>query len=134
MKDKIRDIEEVDLVEMDFLEKVAIRLPEDKEVLLALGDIYTRIGRYEDGLKTDRTLVRLAPDDATIRYNLACSLALLKRREDALETLQKAVELGYQDNEWMSRDRDLVSLRGEKAFQVLLEAISSSKSVKSVDS
>ena len=120
-------------MEMYFLEKVAARLPEDEDVLLALGDIYTRAGRYEDGLKIDRVLVRLLPNEASIWYNLACSLALLNQREEALSTLRKAVELGYQDHEWMSCDRDLRNIRNEKAFKVLLKSITSSQSDKSLD-
>ena len=133
MKDEMREIEEDDLVEMYFLEKVAARLPEDEDVLVALGDMYTRAGRYEDGLRIDRTLVRLLPDDASIWYNLGCSLALLNQREEALSTLQRAVELGYQDHEWMSRDTDLRNIRDEKAFRALLKKLTTTKSDKSVD-
>ena len=129
----MREIEEDDLVEMYFLEKVAARLPEDEDVLVALGDMYTRAGRYEDGLRIDRTLVRLLPDDASIWYNLGCSLALLNQREEALSTLQRAVELGYQDHEWMSRDTDLRNIRDEKAFRALLKKLTTTKSDKSVD-
>jgi Flp pilus assembly protein TadD len=119
---------------MYFLEKVAARLPEDEDVLLALGDIYTRAGRYEDGLKIDQRLVKLMPEDDAVWYNLACSLALLNRREEALVTLRRAVELGYQDHEWMSRDSDLRNIRNEKAFKLLLKEISASKTDKSIDS
>lgn len=134
MKDEIKEIEEADLVEMYFLEKVAARMPDDEDVLLALGDIYTRAGRYEDGLRIDRSLVKLLPDDASIWYNLGCSLALLNHREEALSTLRQAVKLGYKDHEWMSRDSDLRNIRDEKAFKVLLKTISPTKSNKSVDS
>ena len=134
MKDEIKEIEEADLVEMYFLEKVAARIPDDEDVLLALGDIYTRAGRYEDGLRIDRSLVKLLPDDASIWYNLGCSLALLNHREEALATLREAVKLGYKDHEWMSRDSDLRNIRDEKAFKVLLKTITSTRSNKSVDS
>ena len=130
----MKEIEEADLVEMYFLEKVAARMPDDEDVLLALGDIYTRAGRYEDGLRIDRSLVKLLPEDASIWYNLGCSLALLNHREEALSTLREAVKLGYKDHEWMSRDSDLRNIRDEKAFKVLLKTISSAKSNKSVDS
>jgi len=130
----MKEIEEADLVEMYFLEKVAARIPDDEDVLLALGDIYTRAGRYEDGLRIDRSLVKLLPDDASIWYNLGCSLALLNHREEALATLREAVKLGYKDHEWMSRDSDLRNIRDEKAFKVLLKTITSTRSNKSVDS
>lgn len=133
MKDEMKEMEAADLVEMYFLEKVATRLPEDEDVLIALGDMYTRAGRYEDGLKIDRTLARLIPDDASIWYNLGCSLALLNQRQEAITALQRAVELGYQDHEWMSRDKDLRNIRDEQAFAAILNAITSRKSDKSVD-
>lgn len=123
MKEENKEIAPADLVEMDFLEKVMVRLPRDVDVLEALGDLYTRVGRYEDGLKVDQKLTTLEPDDMTIWYNLACSLAVLNRREPALQALQRAIKLGYSDHEWMSRDRDLDSLRNDHEFKTLLKKI-----------
>jgi len=125
MKDDSKEIEQADLIEMDFLEKIMKRLPGDVDVLEALGDLYTRVGRYEDGLAVDRKLVVLEPDDMTIWYNLGCSLALLNQRDDAIKALQRAVELGYSDHEWMRRDNDLQSLREDKDFNKLLIQITS---------
>jgi tetratricopeptide (TPR) repeat protein len=123
MKNESKEIAQSDLVEMDFLEKVMARLPQDVDVLEALGDLYTRVGRYEDGLAIDQKLVLLEPGDMTIWYNLGCSLALLKQRDSALKALKKAVELGYSDHEWMSRDRDLESIREDREFKRLLKKI-----------
>jgi len=125
MSEESQEIVAADLVEMDFLEKIAKRLPRDVDTLEALGDLYTRAGRYEDGLAVDRTLAELEPDDMTIWYNLGCSLALLKKREDALKALKHALELGFSDYEWMSRDPDLNSMREDGEFKSLLKRISS---------
>jgi len=124
MKDDNKEIQPADLVELDFLEKVVARLPEDVRVLEVLGDLYTRVGRYEDGLNVDRTLSRLDPENMTVWYNLGCSLALVNKRDAALKALQRSVELGYRDREWMSADSDLQSLRGEKEFKSLLKRLS----------
>ena len=124
MTDEQKEIDHADLVEMDFLEKVMGRLPQDIDVMEALGDLYTRAGRYEDGLALDRKLAELEPDDMTIWYNLGCSLALLNQRDAALKALRRAVELGYSDYEWMSRDHDLQSLREDGEFNTLLKGIS----------
>ena len=110
-------------MELDFLEAVAVRLPEDAEVLKALGDLYTRVGRYEKGLDIDSRLAKLCPKDPQVWYNLGCSLALLNKREAALQSLKKAVKLGYSDHEWMSRDADLRSLREEQGFKMLLNKL-----------
>lgn len=123
MRDKGTDIDRADLVELDFLERLAGRLPDDVDVLRALGDLYTRVGRYEKGLEIDRRLAVRCPNDNMVWYNLGCSLALLERRAEALEALARAVALGYRDHEWMSEDSDLRSLREEKAFKSLLKRI-----------
>lgn len=130
MKDEAKEIGHADLVEMDFLEKVMKRVPSDVDVLEALGDLYTRVGRYEDGLAVDRKLVELEPGDMTIWYNYGCSLALLKHREEALKALHRAIELGYSDHEWMSSDSDLQSLRDDKDFKTLLKRMAAPLSKK----
>ncbi|MEI6515980.1 MAG: hypothetical protein WCO77_08380 [bacterium] len=123
MADESKELEQGDLVEMDFLERVMARIPNDVDVLEALGDLYTRVGRYEDGLAIDQKLTKLEPDDMTIWYNLGCSLALLNRRESALAALKRAVELGYSDLDWMKQDSDLNSLREDKTFKALMSRI-----------
>ena len=134
MKEDPRDIDEGDLVELDFLEAVAVRLPRDVGVLKALADLYTRVGRYEDGLKMDHKLATLCPAEAQVWYNLACSLALLRQRDAALRSLKKAVTLGYNDYEWMSRDADLKSLREEKGFKSLIQRLTSGAKKKANNS
>jgi Flp pilus assembly protein TadD len=82
--------------------------------------LYTKQGRIADGLKMDRKLVRLQPDNATAHYNLACSLALSGRQTAALRSLERAVALGYDDHDWMEQDVDLATLKNHPAFQRLL--------------
>jgi len=71
----------------------------------------------------DRKLVRLLPKNATAHYNLACSLALLKRRADALRSLKHAVSLGYADFDWMTQDPDLEDLKDHPEFLKLLDQL-----------
>ncbi len=103
-----------------FYESVLKREPRYEEVIELLGGLYTKTGRIADGLKMDRKLVKLQPDNATAHYNLACSLALSKRKADALRALLEAVNLGYADYEWMSQDPDLESLKNVREFKALL--------------
>jgi predicted Zn-dependent protease len=108
------------LKEISFLEGVLRRCPGHRMALEALGDLYTRTGRYESGLNADLELVAACPDDPTIRYNLACDLALLGRREEAIAALSEAVRLGYADFNWMKKDDDLASLRKDPQFLALV--------------
>lgn len=106
--------------DISFYESVLKREPGYEDVIELLGGLYTKTGRIADGLKMDRKLVKLQPDNATARYNLACSLALSKRKSDALRVLAEAIELGYSDYDWMAQDPDLESLKNIREFKSLL--------------
>jgi len=109
--------------EISFYEGILKRSPEYTEVIEILGGLYTRQGRIDDGLKMDRKLVRLMPDNPTARYNLACSLALKRRKADALRALRESVELGYDDADWMREDPDLDCLRDHPQFVKLISEL-----------
>lgn len=115
-KERPRDHE----FEIRFFESVLRRNPSYDDVIEILGSLYTKHGRIADGLKMDRKLVKLQPANATAHYNLACSLALSKRKSDALRSLLQAVQLGYQDFDWMQQDPDLDPLKSHPAFVALL--------------
>ena len=109
--------------EIGFYEAVHRRCPDYVDVVGLLGGLYTKVGRIAEGLKMDRKLVRLEPDNPTAHYNLACSLALSKKRPDALKSLRKAVSLGYDDLDWMQQDPDLETLKADPEFQQLLRKL-----------
>jgi Flp pilus assembly protein TadD len=118
-KDKTKDT----AFEIAFFESVLRRDTQSTEVIELLGSLYTKVGRIADGLKMDRRLVKLEPANATAHYNLACSLALTRRRMEALRSLRQAVELGYSDFDWMTQDPDLDPLKAHPAFTALLNQL-----------
>jgi tetratricopeptide (TPR) repeat protein len=99
-----------------FLQIECRRHPRNVEALAELGHALTRLGRIGEGLEVDRRLVRLAPDNSTVHYNLACSLSLLGRSDEALDALERSVELGYSDAEHLLADEDLERLHDEPRF------------------
>lgn len=109
--------------EIEFFESILRRNPRDTDVIEVLGGLYTKEGRIDDGLKMDRRLVRLLPANSTAHYNLACSLALKKRKAEALRSLQRAIELGYRDVDWLMQDPDLDALKNHPAFKTLMSGI-----------
>ncbi len=109
--------------QITFFEAVLKREPAYVDVIEVLGGLYTRVGRLDEGLRMDRRLVRLQPDNATAHYNLGCSLALKRRKADALRALRKAVSCGYRDVQWMREDPDLDCLRAHSGFQALLHEL-----------
>jgi tetratricopeptide (TPR) repeat protein len=101
---------------IDFYRVVTDRQPENLEAMAELAQAHTRLGQWERGLELDRRLVRLLPEDPTIRYNLSCSLALTDRTLEALEALEAAITLGYDDVEYLLCDPDLTGLQNEPRF------------------
>jgi tetratricopeptide (TPR) repeat protein len=106
--------------ELEFFEAVLQRYPDFIDVLRVHGNNLTLKGRFADGLKLDRRLVDLRPHDPLAHYNLACSYSLLKKIDQALGALRKAIELGYRDFRYMREDRDLDSIKRDPRFRQLL--------------
>lgn len=100
-------------VELGFLEALRARLPQHTPTLEALGHLYTRVGKYAEGLSVDLDLTKLKPSEPEVWYNLGCSLAMVGRKDEAFAALEKAIDLGYSDFEWMARDPDLKPLHGD---------------------
>ena len=111
--------------EIRFFEDMLVRLGDREEIFVALGELYTRTGRYREGLAIDRRLVTLRPRDSTAFYNLACSYSLLKEKAHAFTALERAIELGYRDLEHMAADPDLENLRSDPRWNDLLDVVKS---------
>ncbi len=100
--------------------------PDDPAQLAELAHALTLLGRHEEGLRVDRRLAALVPEDSTVHYNLACSLALCGDPAAALDELERAVELGYEDADPRAAEDDLASLNGEPRFEALLAGLRAS--------
>ena len=106
-------------VEISFLEGVVARDGKYIEALQILGDDYTQRRKFSSGLKIDKQLARLCPDDPRVLYNLACSHALMHEIEPALNALRRAIAAGYNDFRWLVRDPDLARVRKHPLYKKL---------------
>lgn len=106
--------------EIDLLETAVSTARENVEVLVRLGELYSRAGRIREGLAVDLRLVTLAPRDPIVLYNLACSFSLWGKAETALRMLELALEFGYDDEGHLVRDPDLANVRGLATFDEFL--------------
>jgi len=102
--------------QINFYEKLIKEKPDFIEALIALGDLYTKKGLYKKGLEIDKHLSKLKPKDPIVFYNLACDYSLLNQIEEAIKTLGKAIELGYDDFKWLEKDPDLENLRKDPRY------------------
>jgi tetratricopeptide (TPR) repeat protein len=105
--------------EIEFFEGVTKRDPGFIEALQILGDAYTKRGQWDKGLKIDKRLAHLCPDNPLVFYNLACSYSLVSRLDESFAALNKAVKLGYNDAQWLAKDPDLANLRQDSRFETI---------------
>src|SRR4029077_10257234 len=61
--------------EIEFFERILSRDPNYVEVLINLGDLFTKKGCHRRALQVDLRLARLCPKSPAVLYNLACSHA-----------------------------------------------------------
>ena len=106
--------------ELEFFASILEGTPDYVVVLRILGSLLSLKGRFVEGLKLDKRLIRLRPEDALAHYNLACSYSLLDRPEHSLRMLRKAIELGYRDFRYMREDHDLDPIKQDPRFRQIL--------------
>ena len=70
-----------------------------------------------------KTSVAIDPDDPQLLYNVACTYAVLGRTEEALTSLEHAVDKGYGHKEWIDHDSDLNPLRETPRFKAIAQAM-----------
>ena len=61
------------------------------------------------------------PDDPIIVYNAACFFSLLDDKKAAVENLKKAIEIGFENYNYIKHDPDLSILQNEPDFIELME-------------
>ena len=110
-----------DEFQVALLESILKHDPTNIEILVQLGDLYTRRGLIEKGLSIDLKLIALCPQEKVFHYNLACSYSLLNEMDSALLALEKALLVGYDDVEQILSDADLANLRKDRRFQQILK-------------
>jgi len=112
----------------EFLLLGSRRDPSNLLALSELAQVLTQLGRIREGLEADLKLAALAPDDAMVHYNLACSLCLIGNKQESLDALERSVELGYDDLEHLLQDEDLMDLNEEPRFQALADRLGEAES------
>lgn len=80
-----------------------------------------RVGREAEGLDWGRRAVEIDPEDAGVRYNVACLFAVAGQGERAIDLLEGAVAAGFGNREWLERDPDLANIRGDPQFRAVLD-------------
>jgi choline-sulfatase len=105
-------------------QKALARSPRDFRSLVQLGNCLRRLGEAARAAERFREAGALNPESWVPDYNLACLLGRQGRATDALASLKKALEKGFDDPGFARHDPDLESLHELPAFTGLLSRIS----------
>ena len=65
--------------------------------------------------------LELSPSDPLMLYNAACFYSQMNEKKLGLDSLRKAIDLGFGEMEWLRRDSDFDNLRTEPEFEKLLK-------------
>ncbi len=109
-----------DEFDFEFFGDVLKRSDANSDVIRRQAELFARRGEYQEALQLDLKLVERFPRDHLVRYNLACSFAMIGERQQSIAALAEAINLGYDDFAHIEADSDLDALRDESSFQELL--------------
>jgi tetratricopeptide (TPR) repeat protein len=84
------------------------------------GNAYWHLGQFEKSFADYQTAIKLNPDDSNAYYNVACRHALRKNEKDACAWLNKAVEKGFTQWDYIRKDSDLDGIRNAPCYKEIL--------------
>jgi predicted esterase len=79
--------------------------------------------RYRDALTTLSVAVEIRDDSSFAWYNLACAAARAGSKNQALEALTRAIDLGFRNAAHVTQDEDLRSLHNEPRYLELIAGL-----------
>ena len=117
---RVKDVENVRERLLVVLRQQLEQVPEDVRARILMAAELAGMGEVEETERHLQMAVALRPNDTNVLYNAACTYGILKKKQEALDTLKKAIECGYGNLEWIKQDPDLLLLSDEPEFQKLV--------------
>ena len=78
-------------------------------------------GQRDAALQTAIRITQLTPRNPAAHYNVACLLAMTGKSNDAIQSLDQAVKLGFRNSKQIESDKDLLVLHDLPEFAGILE-------------
>lgn len=92
-------------------------------VRVHLGNSHLERSEYKKALEQYRLGLKIEPKNSICHYNVACTYSRMKDIEKALDALEKSVECGYRDVDWMEKDADLDNLRDQPRYKAIVRKL-----------
>jgi non-specific serine/threonine protein kinase len=117
---RMKDVESIRERLIVVLRQQLEQVPEDVRARILMAGNLAGVGEIEESERHLQMAIALRPNDTNVLYNAACTYGILNKKQEALDSLKKAIECGYGNLEWIKRDPDLLLLRDEPEFQKLV--------------
>ena len=97
--------------------------PDDARAWYLSAAALVRLGQTDQALERGRRAFAVDPEDAGVLYNLGCTYALAGLSDAAIDHLNKAVQNGFGQREWLENDSALDPIRGDPRFEALMRKL-----------
>jgi TolB-like protein/Flp pilus assembly protein TadD len=94
--------------------------PDDARALYMGANGLVALGEIDRGLEWAGRALDIEPRDSMVLYNVACVYSLAGKKDEALDCLERAIEAGLTQKEWLVHDSNFDPVRGDPRFQTLL--------------
>jgi adenylate cyclase len=110
-------------VAVESIEKHLELNPDEARAYSLGASVLVRLGQTDRSKQWTQQAIKLAPNDPLVLYNAACNFALLGETNNALDGLERAIEVGVAVGDWIKHDPDFESLRSHPRFQAIVRQI-----------
>ena len=97
--------------------------PDDPRAWILAATAYAGLRDRSKAEEAIRRALAIEEDALTV-YNAACAYALLGEETKALDSLEKAIEMGWKHKEWLAHDADFDFVRETPRFKRMIESLS----------
>jgi TolB-like protein/Flp pilus assembly protein TadD len=101
---------------LELLPNYLLQNPDDARARIFYAATLAKMGRKDEAIREGAAALELSPGDPMMLYNGACLYTLLGETDRAIDTLARAVGMGYENFRWMQHDPDLDRLRDDPRF------------------
>lgn len=118
--ERVQEADEVDRRSIELIEEHLKLNPDDARAYYMGASCWVSVFRPDKAREWIGRSLEIDSDDAVVRYGVGCNYARLGDVDDALDNLERAIELGFGYREWIANDSDWLELRGHPRFLAVL--------------
>jgi adenylate cyclase len=97
--------------------------PDDTRALYMGANGWVGLGEYDLGLEWAQQAIAIDPEEPMVLYNVACVQSMAKKYQEALDSLEKAVQSGLRQRNWLENDSNLDPIRKFPRYRKLLKLL-----------